>query len=60
MMAAPNTIITSKRPVVEERARRVIEDRLGRRLSDQEWAAYRSRLVAFFQLLGSWEKRSPV
>jgi hypothetical protein len=55
-MVEPKTDITNERPV--DRARLAIEHRLGRRLSEQEWASYRLRLVAFFQLLRSWEKRS--
>jgi hypothetical protein len=57
-MTARDTIATSERPSVEKHARLTIEGRLGRQLSDQEWASYRSRLVAFFQLLRSWEKTS--
>jgi hypothetical protein len=56
-MAAPHVATSNKHSVAEEQARRVMEDRLGRRLSDQEWQSYRSRLVSFFQLLASWEVR---
>jgi hypothetical protein len=54
----PDNTGNAERFQVDERARRAIEDRLGRQLSDQEWASYRSRLVAFVQLLASWEKSS--
>jgi hypothetical protein len=57
-MAARLTTATYKRPSAEERDRLAFENRLGRRLSKQEWASYRSRLVSFFQLLRSWEKAS--
>ena len=57
-MAVRDPIATGERSSTEERARVAIESRLRRRLSEQEWTAYRSRLVAFFQLLRSWEKAS--
>jgi hypothetical protein len=41
---------------MDEPTRLAIEDHLGRQLSEQEWATYRSRLVAFVHLLASWEK----
>jgi hypothetical protein len=55
-MTAHDTLAAEERSSAEEHARLAIENRLGRRLSDQEWALYRSRLVAFFQLLRSWRK----
>ena len=57
-MLAPGTIASNERLVAEERARLALERRLGRSVSEREWASYRSRLVAFFQLLRSWEKTS--
>jgi hypothetical protein len=57
-MIAPNAIATDKRAAAEDCARLAMEARLGRRLSDPDWASYRSRLVAFFQLLRSWERDS--
>jgi hypothetical protein len=55
-MIVPDNIGKAESRRADERARLAIEDRLGRHLSDQEWVSYRSRLVAFVQLLASWEK----
>jgi hypothetical protein len=56
-MVSSHTIADAAQLGVEESARLAFEDRLGRQLSEQEWTSYRSRLVAFFQLLRSWEER---
>jgi hypothetical protein len=55
MVVAINTIAAGDRALAEKHARQTLEHRLGRSLSDQEWASYKSSLVAFFQLLLSWE-----
>jgi hypothetical protein len=54
-MAAPHIASSNEAAAAEELVRRIMEDRLGRRLSDREWQSYCSRLVEFFQLLASWE-----
>jgi hypothetical protein len=45
---------------VQSEARAFFEARLGRCVTDEEWAAFRERLLAFVQLLRSWEAENSV
>jgi hypothetical protein len=40
----------------EAEARACVEERLGTRFTDEEWASHKARLLAFMRLLQSWEK----
>jgi hypothetical protein len=53
--------VVSKRPLVtgelERKARVELDARLGRPHTDQEWAAVRRKLLAFFEILQEWDQR---
>ena len=51
-LAVPNKPVFSSPDAI---ARETIESSLGRELSDEEWALYRSRLLAFLKVLHSWD-----
>jgi hypothetical protein len=42
----------------EARARAALEERFGRPFSEEEWRLYRSRLIAFAQVVQEWSGRS--
>lgn len=39
----------------EERARKSLEAKIGRSLSDDEWRIVQEHLTAFFRVLASWQ-----
>ena len=48
---------SARRPSVAERtARGVIEEGLGHRLTEKQWAEQRRRLVEFVQTLARWDR----
>lgn len=60
-LVEPNgTKPSARRPSVAERtARGVIEEVLGHRLTEKQWAEQRRRLVEFVQTLARWDSAQP-
>lgn len=56
-MATINANLTTNGANREAAARSTIEARLGRDVSDQEWALWRARLLAYVKLLKTWDER---
>jgi len=50
------TLPTPARTSAEAVARACLSEHAGRELSDEEWTAYKARLLAYLQLLRSWER----
>ena len=48
-------IAPNEEAILEDQARKALEERLGRRCSEDEWGLYSSRLIAFARLLREWQ-----
>ena len=43
----------------EQKARAAVEEHVGHRLTDKEWAEHKRRLLEFFRTLGRWDRTQP-